>query len=123
MPASFSDQGFLANDTQFQTRVRQALITTISSIQNEAVTVASRLLHNARVTQCAVIMQPSAIDSWKIIFAEAIATDANVLADATAGGTVVLTAANAAAQAALVTDAHISTAASSQFNSFLNFPS
>lgn len=117
MAASYSDQQFLAGDATFQNRVRQSLITACQSIKSEAVTVA---FHRERETfLVAVTNQP---DLYKLIFAQAAATNASVIADATQAGTVVLTGANVAAQAALVTDAHIDTAISSDFNSFFRTP-
>ena len=61
-------------------------------------------------------------ETYKVLFADMIATDANVLADATQAGTVALTSGNVATQAALVTDAHMDAAVSSEFNTFLVLP-
>jgi hypothetical protein len=61
-------------------------------------------------------------DSYKTMFSMSVATDLNCINDATASGTVTLTAGNTAAQAALVTDAHIDTAISGQYNAFLTLP-
>jgi len=61
-------------------------------------------------------------DTYKSLFAISVANDTSVISDATAAGTVVLTGVNAAAQAALVTDAHLDAAISSQFNSFFRTP-
>jgi hypothetical protein len=117
MAASYSDQQFLAADLTFQNRVRQSLITACIAIKSEAVTVA---FHRERETfLVAVTNQP---DLFKVIVAQAAATSASVISDATQAGTVVLTSNNAAAQAALVTDAHIDTAISSDFNSFFRTP-
>jgi hypothetical protein len=117
MAASYSDQQFLAADPTFQNRVRQSLIAACQAIKTEAVTVA---FHRERETfLVAVVNQP---DLFKGMVAIAAATNASVIGDATAAGTVVLSAANAAAQAALVTDAHIDAAISSDFNSFFRTP-
>jgi hypothetical protein len=118
MAASYSDQQFLAADPTFQNRVRQSLIAACQAIKSEnAQTVP---FHRERETfLVAVTNQP---DLFKLIFAQAAATNASVIGDATQAGTVVLTGANAAAQAALVTDAHIDTAISSDFNSFFRTP-
>jgi hypothetical protein len=64
----------------------------------------------------------NAPDAYKVLFANTVATDANVSGDATVAGTVPLTTGNVATQAALVTDAHIDNAISSQFNSFFRTP-
>lgn len=117
MVASYSDKQFLAADSTFQNRVRQSLLAACVSIKNEAVTTA---FHRERENYLvAITNQP---DFYKIIFTDIVANDANVISDATANGTVVLTSANAAAQAALVTDAHVDTAISSDFNSFFRTP-
>jgi hypothetical protein len=117
MAASYSDQQFLAADPTFQNRVRQSLVAQCINIKSEAVTVA---FHRERETYVAAVMNSP--DSFKLIFAQAVAANASVIADATAAGTVVLSAANAAAQAALVTDVHIDTAISGDFNSFFRTP-
>lgn len=122
MPASLSDEAFLGNDTVFQGRVQEAMITTGENIQSEAITVGTISSHIARSHFVANILQPGTIDQWKIVMSRSVAADASCIADATAAGTVVLTAANTAAQAALVTDAHISTALSGLFNAFFTLP-
>jgi hypothetical protein len=117
MAASYSDQQFLAADTAFQNRVRQSLITACTSIKNEAVTTAFHREREAFLV--GVINNP---DNYKVIISQSIATNASVIGDATASGTVVLTGGNAATQAALVTDGHIDTAIASNFNSFFRTP-
>jgi hypothetical protein len=126
MPASFADQDILSTNTTFQNRVRQGLLTTCTNISAESLVLSANplpaaaqtalTLHNRRAAYAAAVQGNG--DNYKIVWAEAVATDATVISDATQAGTVVLTTANAAAQQALVTDAHISTAISSQFNSF-----
>ncbi len=61
-------------------------------------------------------------DTFKSLFACVVTSDANVISDATQAGTVVLTTGNTAAQAALVTDAHINTAVGNSFNAFFRVP-
>jgi hypothetical protein len=117
MAATYSDQQFLAADAVFQNRVRQSLIAACISIKNEAVTTA---FHRER--EAYVVGVDNAPDSYKVIFAQSVATNASVISDATAAGTVALTSGNAATQAALVTDAHIDAAISSNFNSFFRTP-
>jgi hypothetical protein len=56
------------------------------------------------------------------LFSNTVANDTNVINDATAAGTVVLTSGNRATQQALVTDAHIDLAIASSFNSFIREP-
>ena len=115
--ASYSDKQFLAGDATFQNRVRQSLVAACVSIQAEGYGIGS---HRERDTFCTAVM--NAPDSFKLLVAISAANDANVISDATAAGTVVLTSGNVAAQAALVTDAHIDTAISSQINSFFRVP-
>lgn len=114
---NYSDQQILAGDVTYQNRVRQALLKACYTIKNEAVTVA---FHRERETMAiAMVNQP---DTFKILFAQTTAIDAAVIADATVGGTVPLTTGNVAAQAALVTDAHLDAAIAAQFNTFFRTP-
>ncbi len=114
MAASRSDQALLAADPTYQNRVRQSMVAACISISNEGW--AGGSIHKQRIDQAQKIL--NAPDSYKQIFAISVATDAGVIGDATVAGTVVLTGANVAAQAALVTDAHMDAAVSGQFNSF-----
>jgi hypothetical protein len=93
------------------------MIAACISIKNEAVTVAFHRERETFVVACT--NQP---DTFKLIFAQSVATNASVIGDATVGGTVPLTSGNAATQAALVTDAHVDAAISSNFNSFFRTP-
>jgi hypothetical protein len=117
MVATYSDKQILSTDPTYQNRVRQALVGAIISIKNEGTTVA---YHRERETYGVQVMANP--DNYKVIWAQAVSDDANVIGDATQGGTVVLTAANVAAQAALVTDAHLDAAISSDFNTFFRTP-
>lgn len=117
MAASYNDQQFLAADTTFQNRVRQSLVAACISIKNEAATIA---FHREREAFLIGVMNSP--DNYKIIVAQAVASNAAVISDATAAGTVALTGGNAATQAALVTDAHIDAAISADFNSFFRTP-
>lgn len=118
MAASYSDQQFLAADTTFQNRVRQSLIAACLAIKAESPTTVP--FHRERETFLVAVMnQP---DLFKVMVTNSVATNANVISDATTNGTVVLTSGNAATQAALVTDAHIDAAISSNFNSFFRTP-
>lgn len=117
MAASRSDMNMLSTDTAFQNRVRASMIAASIAITTEAWTVA---FHRERQTYAVAILNSP--DSFKALFANSVATDANVISDATQAGTVVLTSGNVAAQAALATDAHIDAALSGQFNSFFRCP-
>jgi hypothetical protein len=114
---ALNDSYWLSQDTTFQGRVRSGMITAAISIVNEGWAVA---FHRERQTYAVSVMnQP---DVYKLLFTNAVSTDANCLSDATAAGTVALTSGNAATQAALVTDAHINNAISSMWNSFFRTP-
>lgn len=117
MSASRSDQNLLSGDAGFIGRVRASLVSTAVAITTEARTVA---FHRERETYAVAVL--NAPDTFKTLFANSAATDTSVISDATAAGTVVLTAGNVATQAALVTDAHIDAAISGQFNSFFRTP-
>jgi hypothetical protein len=118
MAASYSDQQFLAADPTFQNRVRQSLLAACQAIKSESPTTVP--FHRERET-FAVGVENGA-DAFKVIVAQSISTNAAVIGAATTGGTVVLNAGNVAAQAALVTDAQIDTAISTNFNSFFRTP-
>ena len=117
MVASYNDSYILSTDTTFQNRVRSALIHECVLIEKEGWDVP---FHQERETFAAQAMNSP--DTYKTIFANSIATDINVLDDATQGGTVVLTPSNVAAQAALVADGDISNAVTAQFNTFFRTP-
>jgi hypothetical protein len=117
MAATYSDMNLLRQDTTFQGRVRASMISACIAIINEGWTVA---FHRERSTFAVQVV--NAPDSFMPLFAGGVATDTTVISDATQAGTVVLTSGNVATQAALVTDAHISSAISSQFNTFFRTP-
>lgn len=122
MAVSYGDKYFLQSDTQFQNRVRASLIAAAVSIASEPIAagLAGAFLHKARANFAEqVLLNP---DQFKMMFSAAVATDANVIGDATQAGTVTLTSGNVAAQAALVTDAHIDNAISGEYNAFLILP-
>lgn len=120
MAASRKDMYILSTDPTFQNRVGAALLSAAISIYNEGWAVA---FHRERASFASqIITQSVGGPDYRIMFANAVATDTSVIADATQAGTVVLTVANVAAQAALVTDAHIDTAIAGQFNAFFRTP-
>jgi hypothetical protein len=120
MAASHNDSFQLSQDSVFQNRVQAALLSACVAISNEGWTIA---FHRERSQFCSQILANTNSNiNYVILFTNAVATDSNILSDATQAGTVVLTPANRAAQAALVTDAHIDTAISSMFNSFIREP-
>jgi hypothetical protein len=120
MAASRNDSFQLAQDVTFQNRVQSSLLAACVSISNEGWAVAFHRERSQFVSQ--VLSNKTTQSDTVILFSNTVAVDANVLADATQAGTVALTSGNRAAQAALVTDAHIDTAIASQFNSFIREP-
>lgn len=117
MAASRNDQFTLSNDSGFRNRVRTSLVAACVAIYNEGWAV---VFHRER--QSLAVQVLNAPDSYTNLFADSVSTDASVISDATQAGTVTLTTGNVAAQAALVTDAHIDAAVSSQFNCFVRAP-
>lgn len=115
---NYSDKQLLASDQTFQNRVRQSMIAACVAIASESPTTVA--FHRERSTFGVACMNSP--DTFKLLFANAVANDANVISDATVAGATPLTTTNVAAQAALVTDAHIDTAVSGQFNSFFRTP-
>lgn len=120
MAASHSDSFQLSGDATFQGRVQAALLTAFISIANEGWAVAFHR-ERARFIQNA-LSSTTSLNSAVVLFTNSVSTDSTVLADATVGGTVVLSGANRANQAALVTDVHIDSAISSQFNAYIVEP-
>ena|SRR6202521_4788291 len=120
MAASRSDQYQLSQDPTFQNRVQESLLAACIAISNEGWAVP---FHRERSTfGTEVLKATGAPSSYVLWFSTTAATDTNVIADATQAGTVVLTSGNRAAQAALVTDAHIDNAIAAEFNSFIREP-
>jgi hypothetical protein len=114
MAASYSDMSFLAADVNFNARVGSALWQQCVNIASETWSAT----HTARKQYVVQILNnPS---NYKPFFVNIVSVDTSVIADATVGGTVVLSAANAAAQGALVTDVHIGNAISGAFNAFIS---
>jgi len=110
----------LSQDPVFQNRVQAALLAACVAIANEGWAVA---FHRERSIYVASILSSTTnLTAAVTLFASSVATDTNCIADATQAGTVSLTVGNRAAQAALVTDTHLSAAVSSQFNSFVREP-
>lgn len=122
MAASRSDQYQVGQEPTFQNRVQQSLLAACIAITNEGWAIPFHLERANFANTVLLSISPTVISPYVVEFSAAVATDANVIADATQAGTVVLTAGNRATQAALVTDAHIDTAIASQFNSFVREP-
>src|SRR4029077_2198746 len=93
---NYSDQQLLAADVTFQSRVRQALLKGCVAIKAESPTAVP--FHRER--EAFAVGVANNPESYKVLLAQSIVSDANVIGDATVGGTVPLTSGNAAAQAA-----------------------
>lgn len=113
------DQAILAGDGTFQNRVTASLLSASVSISNEGWTVP---FHRERATFAAAILSGGPQGAYMTAFANSVATDATVIADATNSGAITLTTTNRSTAASQVTDAHIDNAISSQFNSYLRLP-
>jgi hypothetical protein len=114
MAASHSDRYILSQDPGFQNRVRASLLTLAAFVQTGE---AWSRDHEDRLRLSVKILSLPA--TWSPLFSNVAATDPLVIGDATVGGTLVLTSVNVAAQAALVTDAHLDNAVQVQFGSFI----
>jgi hypothetical protein len=117
MPASHNDSYVLSRDPGFQNRVGAALVSACGAIKNEGGGVPYHRERETFVSQ--VINSP---DTYKLLFANTVATDINCLNEATENGTVPLDTNNVAAQAVKVSDGNIDNAISTQFNSFFRTP-
>jgi hypothetical protein len=117
MAVKFTDMDFLRQDPTFQSRVRAGIVQGSIAVGTESDTVP---YHRERATYTVQIMNSP--DAFVPLFSGACATDSGVINAATANGTVTLTSGNAATQAALVTDAQITTAITNVFNAFFRRP-
>ncbi len=116
MAATRNDMYLLSQDSVFQHRVQASLLSTCVAISNEAWSALHRQRQNFVVQ---ILQSPTNLNNWVTLFAGLASTDTSIIADATVAGTVPLTGANTAAQALLVTDTHIDSAISAEFNAFL----
>ena len=115
MAVKFTDMDFLRQDPTFGTRVRAGMIQGAVAVGNEDPRTVA--FHDKRAAYVAQVM--NAPDTFMPLFASACATDSGVINAATANGTVSITSlAIAATQAAVVTDAQITTAIGNVFNAF-----
>ena|SRR5260370_32498214 len=121
---SFSDASVLAGDPNFQGRVGASLMTycQVVATENPATVPFHRERANFVVQVFTASLNSQGVNPWVPIFTNTVSTDTTVISDATVAGTVPLTLANRAAQALLITDAHISNAVSAQFNSYVREP-
>ena len=119
------DIALLAGNPVFVSRTSAALVGTCLNITNEAITTNTQILHQRRASLAQNILTQLVANptAWPASMALAAATNPTVISDATAGGTVVLTTANATTQQALVTDSDLNNAVSAAFNSYANIQS
>lgn len=121
MAVTKSDMYQLSQEPTFQNRVQPSLIAACIAITTESPT--SVPFHRERADFAnRVLLSPNGTTNYVGLFSNAVATDANVIGDATAGGTIVLDAGNRATRQLSVTDAHIDSAVSAMFNSFVREP-
>ncbi len=116
MAATRNDMYLLSQDSVFQHRIQASLASTCVAISNEAWSALHRQRQNFVVQ---ILQSTTQLTNWVTLFSVLASTDPSVIADATVAGTIPLTGANTAAQALLVTDAHIDSAISAEFNAFL----
>lgn len=117
MAVTHKDRYTLSTDPTFKTRVQAALIASCVSIANEGTGVAFHRERGGFAAQ--ILFSPSSPTDWVQLFANSVSTDATCIGAATQAGTVALTGANVAAQAALVSDANIDSAIAAEFNAFI----
>jgi microcompartment protein CcmK/EutM len=110
----------LSQEPTFQNRVQASLVAACIAISNEGWSIPFHRERSDFATR--VLLAPNGTTNYVGLFSNAVATDALVIGDATQAGTVVLSSGNRATQAALVTDAHIDSAISAMFNSFVREP-
>jgi hypothetical protein len=118
---SYADSWQLSQDVTFQGRVQQSLLVQFANIGTEGWTVPFHRERQRFVVN--TLSNSNALTSAVTLFTNSVSANAIVLGDATVNGTVVLTGANRAAQAALVTDLHIDNAIAAQINSYILQPS
>lgn len=118
MAVQFTDMDALRQDPTFQSRVRAAMIQGAVSIGNENPDTVP--YHRERATYTTQIINNP--DAFIPLFTGAVVTDTGLLNAATSNGTIPITSSNAAARAAAVTDAQISTALGNVFNAFFRRP-
>jgi hypothetical protein len=116
------DQSVLAGNVTFVSRVSAGLVGACISIQSEAITTNTQLLHARRAALAMNILQTMVGNptAWPAAMSLAVATNPTVISDATIGGTLVLNTANVVTAQALVTDTDLNNAISSAFNSYAN---
>ena len=115
MAASRNDSYVLGTNAAFLGRVQASMVAAAVAIAAEGASVVN---HPSRLQLVhALLASPSGQANFATMFTLSVATDTTVLSDATQAGTVVL-GANIGIQQALVTDAHIDTAVSGQFNAY-----
>lgn len=126
MASGHNDQALLSSDLLFIARVQQSMVGVCIAIRGEnvpappagvpaAVIAAFYKRRGDFATQ--VLNNPAA---FRALFANAVATDSSVVANATVNGSVALTNNNIDAQQALISDTNIDSAVAAQFNAFFS---
>jgi len=119
---ALQDSYILAADPNFQGRVQSALLLACNNIATEGST--SVIFHRERQTFAAQIMSATGGSQagYVTLFANAVATNATVVSDATGAGSVALTTTNRSTAASQVTDTDINNAVAQLFNAFIREP-
>jgi len=121
MAASYNDMYWLSQDPAFQHRVQSAFVERCTLVAAEGWTVAFHRERQRFTLQS--LASPTALANILAQVAIGVSTDTAVIADATVSGvTAIPNATTAAVQSLLVTDAHIASAISGQFNQFFATP-
>jgi hypothetical protein len=117
MATTYNDMYWLSQDPGFQHRVQMAFLDRCFVNSAEGFTVAFHRERQRFVTQA--LSSPQALANQVTLVSFSVATDSNVIGDATVGGTVhPIDAATAATAGLLVTDAHLASAIAGQFNQY-----
>lgn len=126
MPASHNDAALLTASTLFIGRVELSVVAACLAIRGESIpappagvpAAVIAAFYKRRGDFATQVLDNSV--AFKLIFAKGVATDPNVVANATVGGSVPITTNNVDAQQALVTDTNIDNAVAAQFNAFFS---
>ncbi|SRR6266849_7455695 len=117
MATSRTDMYWLGQDPGFQHKVQSSFLDRCAIVSLEGFSIAFHRERQRFVVQS--LATPQALANAVSTISFAVATDSSVIADATIGGTVPLTdSASAALGGVRVTDAHIDSAVSGQFNQY-----
>jgi hypothetical protein len=112
---TYSDQAILAASAAFIARVQQAMIAACITTRSKPITPGNPQAVQAKQAAASVQIRTNP-QAFKMLFAIGVATDPNVIANATQNGP--LATSTVDTQQLLVTDANIDVAIANQFNGF-----